>query len=182
MHEAGGVRRLEAPTGLDQHGEHRLPCPRRSVEPGAKRAALDVLHHDVRRVVVLLDVVDRHEVRMAELRHRLGLAHDAGRACAVRRTALEQLERDLAVKSGIVRSQHAAHAARAGLLDHHVPTQPRRQRGSRRRAADLHRRVVVACGRGRAHPQRTIIARTCIGAGEVVCIRSSCRRPSPVAP
>ena len=78
----------------------------------AQRAALDVLHRDVRRAVVLEVVVHGDDVRMAQ---RAGHARLAQEALGERRVGgvegAQLLERDEAVQVGLARQVHERHAA-----------------------------------------------------------------------
>ena len=84
----------------------------------AQRAALDVLHRDVRRAVVLEVVVDRDDVRVAQ---RAGDARLAQEALGERRVGrverAELLERDEAVEVGLAGEVHHRHAAAADLAE-----------------------------------------------------------------
>jgi len=72
MHEPGGVGGGEPAAGLLEHGRD-LRERARLGQPLAHRAAADQLHHDEHRLAGP-DLVDRHDVRMRQPRHRLGLA------------------------------------------------------------------------------------------------------------
>jgi hypothetical protein len=91
-------------------GERHLP------DVAAQRPALDVLHRDVRRAVVLEVVVDRDDVRMRERPRDARLAQEAlGERRVGRVEGGELLERDEAVEVGLPREVHHRHAAAADL-------------------------------------------------------------------
>ena len=84
----------------------------------AQRAALDVLHRDVRRPLVLEEVVDGDDVGVAQRAGDARLAHEAlgeGRVCGVKRRQL--LQRDDAVEVGLTREIDDGHPAAADLTD-----------------------------------------------------------------
>ena len=90
--------------------ERQLPHVR------AQRAALDVLHRDVRRAVVLEVVVHGDDVRVAQRAGHARLAQEALRERRVRGVERAQLlERDEAVEVGLAREVDDRHAAAADL-------------------------------------------------------------------
>ena len=94
-----------------------------SAQPVAQRAAGQVLHRQEDLALVDADVVDRDDVRVRQLRDRLGLAHQARLAARRDRPALvraQQLERDLAIELRIVGGVDDAHRAGAEALEHEV--------------------------------------------------------------
>ena len=83
-----------------------------------QRAAADELHRVVVVSADLAERVDRDDVRVVELRDRLGLALeplDARRARA--ELGRQDLERDLAAERVLDRAEHDAHAAAADLVE-----------------------------------------------------------------
>ena len=112
--DAFSVRRVERPRCLlepreDALGRLRASLPKNIVE----RAAAQVLHDDVRAVVVLADVEDRDGVRLAgEPGGRECLAGEALAHGFVLRKALGQdLDRDDTAEHRIGRAVDVAHAA-----------------------------------------------------------------------
>jgi hypothetical protein len=61
-------------------------------------------------------------VGVAHAAHRLGLAQEPGALGRVRELGQDDLERDLAIDLGIVRSVHDAHRSLADPVDHDVAT------------------------------------------------------------
>src|SRR5690606_33552140 len=75
------------------------------------------LHRDEHAVVVLADVVNRHDVRVREPRERLSLAFESQSAGAsVDHLRAQHLDGDLAVELGVMRCVDRAHAAGATQL------------------------------------------------------------------
>ena len=94
------------------------------VDQGGQRLAAHQLHRDVVDRVrvasarlahrVLPDLVDRHDVRVAERRRRLGLEHEApDPLLAPHELGREDLQRDAALEGPVLREVDLAHAARA---------------------------------------------------------------------
>jgi hypothetical protein len=88
------------------------------VEDRAERAALHVLHDDVRSrhavQVVLAGVEDRDDVRVRELGHRLGLAAEAlAEGLLTAELGVQCLDRDLSVEHRVVREMDRGHTALA---------------------------------------------------------------------
>ena len=81
----------------------------------------DVLHHQVRQALELLDGVDGDDVLVPDRGGGPGLAREplAGRA-ADRQLRGQHLDRDDAMQPGIERLEHDAHAAAADFLQHLV--------------------------------------------------------------
>ena len=82
-----------------------------------ERFALDVLHRDVRPVVLLAAGVDRDDVGVAQRRRRARLAEEAVHDFLVVDFLADHLDRDLAIELGVAAQIHRAHAARADLPD-----------------------------------------------------------------
>jgi hypothetical protein len=118
------VRGREAPSGLDEGRQHVAPGSRRLPQPLLQRAALDQLHRDHDPVLgIVVDVVDRHHVGVAEHGHGPRLANHARPAERIHDLGTQHLERDLALQPGIVGAEHPAHAALTELLDDEVATE-----------------------------------------------------------
>ena len=77
VHETRGVCRRQSPCGLKVHSQDRAPGSWFRLQPVGHGAAIDELHHHEEAVLTDADVVHRCEVGMAQLRHRLRLAHEA---------------------------------------------------------------------------------------------------------
>ena len=90
--DASGVRGREPATRGDVRLDDLRDRPLLLL-PGAEAAALDQLHRDERRAVGDPGVVDLHDVRVIDLRHRLGFLHQALRERVV--GLVQELERDL---------------------------------------------------------------------------------------
>ncbi len=115
---------LEAAPGLEEHLEHVAPAPWLAAQPLTQGRPLDELHGHVDRVLVFSDVVDTHDVGMGELGQRLRL-REQGTAPSGTRTAVQQLERDLAVQLGVVRQVDRPHRTRTERAQHDVPSELR---------------------------------------------------------
>jgi hypothetical protein len=144
--QLGLVGGSEPAAGADERDDDLDPRPRSLVGPGAQRLSLHELHRDVDLVLERADVVDGHDVGVAQLRHRSGLAEQPllslGRV-PTGPTPTEHLECCLAVQLGVVADVHHAHAPGTDLLDHDITTDAiaRVQVAARRRlaAADVDR-------------------------------------------
>ena len=92
------------------------------LEDGLQRAALHELHRVKRAaLVVRTEVVDRHDVRMRQLREHGGLAHEAPAfLLRGRRPELHHLERDGAGELRVVHLHHMAHAPAPDEFAHAV--------------------------------------------------------------
>jgi hypothetical protein len=117
--QAGAMRRRQAAPGRRQHPDDRRRRPRRRRQPRPERAAVDQRHRDRELAVVLLDVVDRDDVGVAQLGQGPGLAHQARALASADPIGPHQLERDLALElpvDGAVNHRHAAAAELAQEL------------------------------------------------------------------
>ena len=116
MDDAGAMRGGEPIAGLHERRDDLAPRVR-LLEPRRERRAAHELHDDEDLAVDRADLVDRHDIGMRELGHRLGLAHQphAGRRAGV--AVAHDLDRDVAIEVGIVGLEHDAHAAGAELAD-----------------------------------------------------------------
>ncbi len=87
----------------------------------AQRAALQQLHHQVGRALVLADLVDDRDVGVRQRRRGLRLALEAQPPVAVgHQLGRQDLDRDLPLEPGVDGAPDHAHAARADLLDQAV--------------------------------------------------------------
>ena len=104
-----GQQALEHPADLRE---------RHLTDERPQRAALDVLHRDVRRAGVLEVVVHGDDVGMAERSGHARLAQEALRERGVRRVERRQLlERDEAVEVGLAREVDHRHPAAPDLAE-----------------------------------------------------------------
>jgi len=108
----------------EQALEHAADLRQRELaDVRAQRAALDVLHRDVRRAVVVEVVVDRDDVRVRERARDARLAQEALGERGVRRVEGAQLlERHEAVEVGLAREVDHRHAAATHLAQDLVAT------------------------------------------------------------
>ena len=124
VHDPGGVRLREPLRGLGEVAEQRAQVDLVLVDERGERLAAHELHRDVVHRVrvgiprrahhVLADLVDRHDVRVAERRGRLGFEHEAPDAVlALHQVGRQDLERDVALEGLVLGQVHLAHAARA---------------------------------------------------------------------
>ena len=113
MDDAVAVRIGERAGELDADGEH--PIAREAallLQYLVERAAFDELHRDIGDVVGLADVVDRRDVGVAEIAGGLALAQEAARDLGITaKFGLEDLDRDDALDTGVVRTEHVGHRA-----------------------------------------------------------------------
>ena len=110
----GGEPLEEVEDELDGLARRHRPAP----QPRGERLAGKELHHDERLAVVLADLVDRAQIRVAHARRRARLPQEASSRRVVR--ALQHLQRDLAPQLPVLREVHAAHAALADEPDHAI--------------------------------------------------------------
>jgi hypothetical protein len=95
-----------------------------------QRFALDILHHDERRVFVLPDVIDGGDIGRAKDRSSAGFPEKPRSAFGVVPVGSGQkLERHLAPQSRVFRQIYLTHAASAKLTDHPVMVNHFRRHG-----------------------------------------------------
>ncbi|PRQ03464.1 hypothetical protein ENSA5_14940 [Enhygromyxa salina] len=120
VNDALGVSRSEPLARRHEHREDLVSATRRLVgpprQPSAEPDPLDVGHDDEGRVLDLADLVDRHDVRVGELGHGLGLDDQASAQLGV---ALDRelLDRDLAVELAVVGGIDDAHRPPPELVE-----------------------------------------------------------------
>jgi len=91
------------------------------LEPLRERVALDQLHHEEVRAIVLFEAMDRRDVRMVQRGEQLRFSMEARKTLRVVREAFgHNLERDLPIQLRVARSIHLSHPARADLGRHLV--------------------------------------------------------------
>ena len=133
--EPGRVRRREPAPRLDQVCEQRAPRRFALALPLRERPALDELHRDEHGVAEHADIEDLDDVRVRDLRQRLGLADQPRGAVGADRA--HELERDAPVEIRIVGAIDHAHAAETEAIEDdvasHARTPRERGRGSPRR-------------------------------------------------
>jgi len=101
-----------------------LELQRPTADDLAQGAALEQLHRNEWRAVVLADFVDHGDVGVVQRRGCLGLALKAQPALGIRgQRGRQQLQRDVAVELGVQRFPHQSHAALADALDEAVVSQ-----------------------------------------------------------
>ena len=129
--DAGIVQRGEPLEEVEGEVERLAGRQGPAVQARRERLAGQELHDDERLAVVLSDLVDRAQVRVAHPRRRARLAQEAPPRRVVR--ALQHLQRDLAPQLLVLGEVHPAHAALADEADDAVAPDPaaewRRGRG-----------------------------------------------------
>jgi hypothetical protein len=120
MDDAGAVRAVERIGDLDGDLERvaerqtRTAGLRRPRESVGQRLAIQVLHDEIRGAPVVADVVERTNVRMRELRDRARLTIESLTKARIAGKGLgKNLDRHLAIQTGIARPIHLAHATSA---------------------------------------------------------------------
>ena len=104
------VRLGQAAGDLAREVEQLLDGEASRLEPVLEGLALDQLHRDEARALVLADLVDRGDVRMVEGRRGTGLSFEAAKPPGVVRHLLGQhLDRDLAAEARVARAVDLAH-------------------------------------------------------------------------
>jgi hypothetical protein len=95
---------------------------RSTAEPIGQASAGNVLDDHVGHTVVLPEVVDVHDVRVAHLGDRLRLVPEPSRRVRARRDSLEDLDRACALQLHVVGAVHEAHRSLADeVLDLVLP-------------------------------------------------------------
>ena len=74
MHNPLGMRRRQRIGNLHRNVEKMLQVQRLAFDARLQALALQLLHHDERMAIVVLNVVDDADIRMIELRRRSRLA------------------------------------------------------------------------------------------------------------
>ena len=88
----------------------------RLLEAHAEVVALDVRHHEVDEIVFLFDGVDRDDVRVIQLRGRLGFAEESLADVGTKaQFGWQHLHRDLALETFVSRTIHDPHTPATDL-------------------------------------------------------------------
>jgi hypothetical protein len=121
MQDAERVGGVEAIGDLDAEVEHLADFQRPALDHLIERLALEQLHGDELRTVVLVDLVDRADVRMVQRRGGPRLAQEAIQrvliVCAIR---WQEFQRHLARQAEVFRLVDDAHPTGAERLQHPV--------------------------------------------------------------
>jgi len=117
--DTAAVREARGPEDLNREVDGALGRERALVvDELLQRSAGDVLHRDVRRVVPLAAVVDRHDVLVLQARRGRRLTAEALDELGVGGEALVQdLQRDLAPELEVLRTVDLRHPARTDVGD-----------------------------------------------------------------
>jgi len=95
--EAVGVRRVECVGDLRRPGDELVRRDRSAVDPLLERRSFEELHHDERPALVIADVEDAADVRVAERRRGPGFTLETLARLALLQVLLgQELERNLA--------------------------------------------------------------------------------------
>ena len=115
MDDAGAMRRVERARDLDGQRERGVDWQRPLCQPSlSERLAVEQLHHEERRAVVLADVVQRADVRMGQLRDRARFAIEALAELRIGgERGGQHLDGDRAVEPRVARAIDLAHPAGA---------------------------------------------------------------------
>jgi hypothetical protein len=104
--EAAGMRRIEGVGDLGRPGDELVRRDRPAVDPLLERGSFEKLHHDERPTLVIADVEDAADVRVAE--------RGGGAGLTLLQVLLgQELERDLASEPCVLGLVHDAHASAA---------------------------------------------------------------------
>ena len=111
MHDPGAMREGQALGDLDRAGD-RLGRRHRSLrQPRRQRLAVELLHHQEHRAVLLTDVVQRADVGMGERGDRRRFAFEAGPPPGiVAELPRQHLDGDAAIEPGVPGGVDLAHA------------------------------------------------------------------------
>jgi hypothetical protein len=114
MHDAILVRGLQRRRDLPADAQRFLGGQRPAAEPLFERLAIDELHRDVERAVVLVETVDRGDIGVAQRREQLRFALQARESVGVAgEPGRQRFDRDVAAELRVGRAVHFAHAAGA---------------------------------------------------------------------
>jgi hypothetical protein len=120
-----GVRGREPAAGVHERPQHFAPRPLRGAQPALQGLAIDVLEREEHVVLDRPDVVHRDHVPVGQARHRARLLQQPLAEARAVHPGDDELERDAAVKVGIVGLVHDAHATLADLVDDEVAPEHR---------------------------------------------------------
>ena len=154
VHSPRIVNRLHPAADLSDHPQGDIDVQRRvKRKPSLQTGARDVLHHEVRRAVMLAEGVDGHHILVSQARHRSRLAQKTN--LEVRHgpdLRTDQLDRDIALQRFVERKRHLSHRPLAQhrrdpvlALEQHAGQDPH----LRRRCLTTHRPVPI--GHGGSH-------------------------------
>ena len=119
--DAARVRGLERVGNLQRGIEHLIHAERTGREVVVERFALQAFHDDERLALLLIDRVNRADVRVIERGRRARFATETFERGRVERPPLgEELESDEAAEAGVLGLVDDPHAAAAELLDNAV--------------------------------------------------------------
>jgi len=109
--------------GDGEQQPHRGPrVPGQAAHVRTQTRPLDQLHAEVRQPVLLARLVERDDVRVIQLRRRLGLGAEAAQLCGRgERPGQDHLEGDDPVEPDVPCPEHDPHAAAAEFLQQLVP-------------------------------------------------------------
>jgi hypothetical protein len=127
----------QAASRLREHADDLRPPMRRLAQPAIEAEPPHEFQRDVNIAAVRVDVVDRHDVRVLQSCQRLRLT-DEPRARPVARSRAQELERDHAVQTGIVRTHDDPHRTLARRAEHHVPPDPVGGKGASKGGGGCH--------------------------------------------
>ena len=111
MNDPSPVRLVQPVRDLNPILQGLLELQRSFLEPFGQRVALDVLHHDEVDTVLLTHIVEGADVRVVQLRDRLGFAIEAGFALGAFGEVLgEDFDRHRPVEARVLGFVDLAHA------------------------------------------------------------------------
>jgi len=117
MNDALGVRGVDGVRDLNPEVENLFDRDRVTVQVLAQRFAVDELHRDERRVVLLADVVDRADARMVQCGRGQRFAAKALQCLRILRHAVgQELQRDRALQPRIGRLVDDTHSSSTEFL------------------------------------------------------------------
>ncbi len=117
MHDVLGVCGIQCFGDLDSEFQNDVDLQQRSVEPTPKCLALEQLHHDEGLALVLIDLVDRADVRMVQGCRGAGFPKKAAkRGLVARRLGRKELDCYGAIELRVFSPIDDPHAAVAELL------------------------------------------------------------------
>ena len=121
MHDPLRVRRIQGIGNLDADRKQRIQLHRTVADEMFQRGAVQVFHDDERFAVLLADVINSADIRMAECRCGSRLAAKSLQRLAILRHIFRQkLECDEAAEARVFRLVNDSHAAAAELLNNAV--------------------------------------------------------------
>lgn len=123
VHDAGLVRRREAPPCLRKDAQHITGAAALRAQPGPHGAAIDELERHEPLAFPAASIEDGDDVGVREARERLRFSKEPCLVFVGRRRGLQQLQRHLSIELGIPGGEDLAHGSGPDAFEHDVPAE-----------------------------------------------------------